>query len=277
MNHNTLAERIRKLQPELERAAAEVLGGRCYVARASTLPKPYSECGRRQLGWAGNCLDLALKQHLPWRGRGGCVVLGDAAVAKHMAALMTGRPGANTGRILENLVAGILGHELGHVVRSGWTFPELPPEAELSIKPAVETWAREVHPAANTTRVPWQGHDGAWLRTAQHAAARIGRRLGLAAVPVLATEAYNLSAGRRYAARLADELDQLAGVKLADVAETSPPRAFVELWTSDVRRWYQRLGEPSREQTEALVTGVTLFGGMNDGREETSRPTECAA
>ncbi|MDY0165824.1 MAG: hypothetical protein RBS80_04725 [Thermoguttaceae bacterium] len=278
MNRNTLAKRIGKLRPELERAAAGLLGDRCYVALASTLPSPYSALGRRHLAWTGNCLDVALRRHLrPWRGRGGCIMLGDVALSETVAETAAGRPGANTGRILESLLADVLGHELGHVVRSGWTFHDLPQDAELSIKPAVEAWARAVHPAARETAVPWSYHDGQWIRLAQHAAARIGRLLGLAAMASLELENYGLSAGWRYAAALAGEPDRLVGMKLRELAETSPPEAFARLWRADIRRWYCGLAKPTGEQTEALMQGLHLFGGVNDGLEETSRRTRPAA
>lgn len=256
----TMSDIIRRL----ELAAAEMLGGRVYVALASRLPEPWRSVGRRCLGLSGNALDLALQPYLQWQGRGPAILVGDEAISEYVAALAGGRPGANHGRLLRPEIAGVIAHELGHIVEQQWTFDALPGAAAAFVAAASSAWAEADHPPAVETPVPWQDHGGPWLRLALHAAYRLAQPLGLHSPPSIETQPYGLSAGWRYAAALDDEPDRLAGLALAglalaDVAETSPPEAFRRLWQADVRRWFAALPDPSEAQVTALIAGLSVF------------------
>ena len=88
---------------------------------------------------------------------------------------------------------------------------------------------------------------------------------------------FGLSRLYLYEAALSDEPARLAHKPLAEILETSPPRAFAELWRSDLRRWFKGLANPTDFQAAEFVRGVSLFdppGDRHNTEEDSSNGSD---
>lgn len=83
---------------------------------------------------------------------------------------------------------------------------------------------------------PWQGHDGKYLRLLSHIVWRLQHQCDWPGelADCYDAELYLLSPAEDYAVALGDEPERLAGLSLAEVAETPWPNAYKEFAEADL-------------------------------------------
>ncbi|NLF07809.1 MAG: hypothetical protein GX594_07485 [Pirellulaceae bacterium] len=245
------------LRIQLEAACRRIYPERTvYIVLASEAPRDFicptagAYCARH--------LDLTLRECLAdrWTGRGAAMLLNDRAIWR----CVRGRCGRRW-NLLRNELAAACVHELSHVVSR----PVIQSETEtnpIEARPTSE-YLRQFCATPITereARVRWAGHDAGFIRTAEHVGCRMQRQLDFRLQPpYINTEDYGLSSAWQYHAALADEPSRLADLPLTELSVIAPPAAFVELWRSDVRKWFTSISDPTTPQTAAMLCGMKIF------------------
>ncbi len=253
------------LRTEIERACREILPARpIYVAFESEAPADLI-CPDA-LAYCARHLDVALRDTIGdrWEGHGPAILINDRAAWRYVK--QSGRMGRAFFHWRFEIVATLI-HELAHIALR----PNLPteldndPDRAVRMTQVLRSVVAEPDTPAISKPCPWAGHDGQFVRVAQH----IGHRLRAAldfwqSTDCLHLDAYGLSAEWRYQSALGNEPERLAGVPLTELATIAPPEKFIDLWRSDVRAWWLALQSPSDLQSVAMMQGLELFSKITN-------------
>lgn len=229
--HDRLQNMAREIAP------ADLEGLPFYVADLSDLPADQRPADL--LGVTSPVHDVAHKPGLGerWAGRGPAVSI--AAARLYAGALQDAAGNESFAcELVEGRAIAVCCHELAHVL-------EGPFDASLSADELFgvavgDMMRRYAAGDVPPPRVPWQGHDGQWLRMLAHVVYRtealIGHRLPGS---WLSQHDYGLSPLHTYRRALVDEVEAMAGASFAEIRTTRPPASFVRLWRGDVTAWLQ--------------------------------------
>lgn len=250
----------------LRRIAPGDIGGHpLYVLFESELPAKYRPPSY-VWGLHGPCLDLSLRGRLAsegrWRGRGPAVILNDLAIAKE-ASELAGDDADLVAELYNARMVATVTHEAGHMLERPLDLLPPPAEIEQEIQTTAEkaltrTAATTESEADAPSDLPhWAGHDSLFIRSLVHAHARAERIVGrIPGSLVFPHRRYQLSPLERYRHTLEREIASFDGcLSFCDLRTTRPPTAFVELWKSDLRCWWESTGD----RTEALTAYVAAL------------------
>lgn len=248
---------------QLEKAARAILPERrVYVLFASQLPKQYRPRGC--FGLTGRGLDLVLRDTIgaTWQGRGAVIVLDENQAQCYVRECQPFAPEAITARReLWKAAAHEVGHVAGRLVLPSEIEDDDPGFRDV-VGGALFDFCANPPPIAVACLIPWEGHDGRFIRLLFHAAHRV-RLAASEWIPYCGwfdPRQYGLTSREdQYQTALGDEPERLADVPLTEIASIPPPPTFVETWRSDVRAWFLALPTPSDSQSAALVAGLSLF------------------
>lgn len=242
--------------------APDVAKGPFYVVLRPDLPAEYQGGDGGPLALTSRHLDLMLQPTLErqrrWRGRGPTILLAPAAIA----ADARHRPRPSRRRVFPTVAAGVVLHELAHIVVAGPRDDSEPDPALIQfgrLTLAVDLTGTEAPTNGPGAAIPWRGHEWPFIRIAlrlAHRAAGLGA--DVSATDVFEARDYELSPTHRYVAALGDEPTRLASSPITTISQVPPPAAFVALWQADVRDWMSR-----HEITEELSMTLAACGRRN--------------
>jgi hypothetical protein len=252
MNARRIENVVRQLLPER----------RVYVLFASKLPQQYRPRGC--FGMTGRGLDLVLRDAIgrKWKGRGAVMVLDEDQArwfAREFHPFLLEAIAAP--RELWKAAAHELAHIAGRTILPSEETAEDPGFCEVVDRTLSEFCANSP-PVALVCPVPWEGHDGQFIRLLFHTAHRVRLAAGdwIGFADWFDSQQYGLpSREDQYRAALGDEPERLADVPLSKLPAVPPPTAFAELWAYDVREWWSAIKNPTNQQTAALVRGLEMF------------------
>jgi hypothetical protein len=201
-----------------------------YIVPQSSLPKQAGSA-KHCYGYTTPSLDLYLRDHISgWRGRGPCMVINDIALAQDFAT-----------EDLDYATAKLVLHELAHILDRPVVFAERrdAPAAKIKFEAMVVADAGERPPREELPR--YFGHEFDFIRVCLHLVFR-AQRIGLPIKPaaLCAGFRYGLSHASEYAEALDDEPARCVGMLFREIAATSPPPAFLQLWIQDMVSYEHR-------------------------------------
>jgi hypothetical protein len=211
-------------------AKRDLAGVPLYVVRQSSLPQQAGS-GDHCYSYTTPSLDLYLREHIPhWRSRGPCMVINDVALAEDFAA-----------EDLDYVIAKTVLHELAHILDRPVVFAERKsaPPAKIQFEAMVVADASARPPREDLPR--YFGHESGFIRVAlhlSHRAQRHGEPIKPAAL--CAGYRYGLSHASEYAEALGDEPERCVDMPFREIAATSPPPAFSQLWMQDLVSYENR-------------------------------------
>jgi len=205
------------------------------------------------LGYFHPDADLAFRDWLDfqgrWAGRGVAVYLDDEALHRE-ATELAGDDAELRHALYRDRLVSLAVHEIAHVHEGehGDALPDTPDEAVR-----VRGLLAAACSIRQSKRTPWIQHGPWWIRACLHVAHRVerltGRRVPLSLC--LHTDHYGLSSPWQYSGALADEVEQLAHLPLAEVRQQPMPEQFLELWRADLASYYQANPEKLKPDMEA--------------------------
>lgn len=189
-------------------------------------------------GCTGRNLDIALRGWLEdsgrWRGRHPAIQLDDTHYQNTLKIPdVRGYAWREQLAASEHALAGVAVHELAHIIENGIDRSEVTAsrgEIELAVSRFQAVTAAESIPSLDL-------HTPAWLRVAAHAHHRL-LRAGLGIEPEKIFRGFNGSpplANALFA--LGDELTELAGEPLGELAQHPFPSDYVGLWRFKLNQW----------------------------------------
>ena len=206
-------------------ASRELVDHELYIIRQSEISAEYGTAEGCE-AYTSPCLDLYLREFIPnWRGRGPCLVLNDLAMQADVHP-----------EDLEAVVLGITIHELAHILDRPSLYRTREATEPDHLKFEALVLADEVaQPRPTVAHQPYAGHGASFIRIALHLRHR-ARKQGvlLLANDLCAGPRYGLSSGTCYRAALDDEPAKMAHLTFREIAGIVPPKAFTNLWASDV-------------------------------------------
>jgi hypothetical protein len=163
-------------------------------------------------------------------------------------------------------IAGVTFHELAHCCRGGLYGAEATVDPDLDVSREgffrfVGTPpAKQRNPSPDSV-CPYTHHDGQFVRAALHLGHRAKPHIpGLTFGHIIDGSAYSLSSPEAYAIMLGDEFQTERDNAITNIVRDVPaPPEFVELWKSDVARWYATLPSPSPEQEAAALKAFSCL------------------
>jgi len=216
----------------------------CFASELPTALKPNAAVW----GFTGPVLDIAFADWLRdcrrWRGRGPAIVLNDSAMrADAESYAQDDTELAN--ELFRQRILAIASHELAHVLSAPIDFRPIPAgirqEIETRCKSVTASWVAKDGQHDPEMPPPFKGHEAAFIRTLLHVHHRY-QLLACERLPesqLFSHRAYALSRLGCY--RRAMEAEILGfdrSLTFADLRQCSPPKQFIELWKSDLHRWW---------------------------------------
>jgi hypothetical protein len=206
-----------------------------YIVPQSTLP-PQCGSGNDCYGYFTPSLDLYLRDHIPnFRGRGPCMVINDVALREDY-----------NDEDLDYVTHACVLHELAHILDRPLVYPEpVNVDPQKLIFEALVVAKATGRPAR--VEVPrYYGHEVSFIRIALHLVHR-AQQLGVAISPaaVYASHRYGVSHISEYLDALGNEPTNFADRTIRQIVAEDPPRAFAELWNSDLVAYQQRFSQRS--------------------------------
>jgi hypothetical protein len=241
---------LKPLRDQAAGAVSAMLDVPVVIALGTELPNSFRSGA---VGLSDKSLDVAVKPYLDFDGRRAAVIVDDLVLLQNFAP----RPfhTAIRGEFL-----GTACHEFGHVVSENWIpSPSDPGEMSTGVTARVEKFASVGLGSDNEARrEAWFQHDAPWVRSYLHLCQRLGRALGLPCIPSF-SPCYGLSSAWKYQSALGDEPQRMGHIPLTELHATPPPEAFITLWKSDVRAWFDTVSSPTDAHFTMLKIGMHLF------------------
>jgi hypothetical protein len=205
--------------------APDLQGHPLYIVPIGTLPAEEFGQSAGCLAFTTPYLDLYVKDHVAWRGRGPAMVLSERQIADRVRH--------NQQAFRDEVLATIV-HEAAHWLERKQLYLEaehktperIKTEANITFSGADEVESRPV-PARY-----W--HDDTFIRVCAHLSYR-ATRLGLE-VPLASLacgRAYGQYPAGAYLRALGDEPAQMINESFAEIRATAAPEPFTELWRRD--------------------------------------------
>lgn len=222
-----------------------------YIAFASGL-FPRGAARATLVGCAATNLDLYLRPHLAWEGRGPAMLIDDAIVWQVTTGLAVSLDGSRRAvgsgdhhlvtaslawHLLRAYAAGLVAvamHELAHLVEfaivDGYRWPVPPSESDCLAYRSVEALYTEANDRAASVDDPPSHHGPIFTRIALHLRQRACRAgFGLSAMDVLGAS-FDRAVATAAELALVDEPARMIGCSFGEVLALSPPAAFNALW-----------------------------------------------
>lgn len=212
-------------------------------------------------GCTSSTTDAAYRDRIRhWRGRGVGMVVNFRGIQKYTRETRPFQP-----RFLDHwrlLAADVFMHELSHILERPRLYDEaVEPPRVIRTKQAnlLEHIAAMSAEPTSSPAVIVQ-HPLAFLRNALHVVHRAKQFIPYATIGgVFCGADYGLSSGYSYRDALGSEPQNMEAASFAEIRETKPPAAFVELWRRDVTAWLERIPEPTSFQrfvAEEALKGI---------------------
>lgn len=206
-----------------------------YIVPQSTLP-PQCGSGNDCYGYFTPSLDLYLREHIPnFRGRGPCMVINDVALREDHAD-----------EDLDYVMHACVLHELAHILDWPLVYPEPVNVDPQKLMFEALVVAKATGRPARVEVPRYYGHEASFIRIALHLVYR-AERFGMAISPaaVYASHRYGVSHISEYLDALDEEPANCADKTIRQIVAEDPPRAFSELWNSDLIAYQQRFSPRS--------------------------------
>lgn len=217
---------IRQLRDRLEADVSDIVGVPAYAVFADeTEFKPFGWFVALYHSQMHKWTQDAIGQR--WRGNGPATIIDGRYLAKVNPA------------ILDDTLAGIVIHEMGHAIDGGLHCPDVIDGLKIQFVRtslfADHIATAEDNPNGRTERY---GHEWPWIRATLHLHHRMTARGWNVPLPFAIDQStYGISPAIAYRRALGTELDDLADVPLTEIANVEPPVAFVERYESDLATW----------------------------------------
>ncbi len=214
-----------------------------YFVRTSEANLPPALRVENVRGLTSQFMDIAARPYLKtngrWRGRGPCILLGDALLQAE-AERDGGKGSEFADELFRSRLLAVAVHELGHVLEQPFDPTEHgePSANSKAASAAVSAWTARAADGYKPS-FPWSGHDLHFVRVLCHAVDRAERLLGRRLPDQwLLGRGYGLSLLCLYRGTLEQELSgPMAGESFETIRVTPPPVAFLELWRRDVLQY----------------------------------------
>ena len=252
--------RLRALRDQTERALEVLLGVPSYVCFGFELPREIRP--GHYFAYTRFGMGAVVRQYIGRdRGPGPAVVVDERFLCEYAKAVARGRF-APPRLLAGQLFLGVVAHEYGHVLQTGWRH-----ELALEELPAYIVGAESMaeaqlaQPPAPLTERPWPfAHHGAvFLRGVLHLHYRLRAALGIRFEPSFEADTYSMSSLWRYRSAIGDEPERMVDVPLQEIHGTLPPERFRELWKDDLRKWWLELSPPTEFQTTIMLRALEPF------------------
>lgn len=181
------------------------------------------------LGYTMPTLDVRLRSwledHNSWHGRGVAIFLGDVLLAE--------RHNSDCLYSADEVLAGLICHEVGHIADSGIDRKEITPAVEVHAC-KMESLSDSVSAGELPDLPLWFGHRDTWLRATLHCWYRGSRLMNIPLPTLFDGEFYGLLPPWRFKAALSAEFEPLENVRLTALKLLPAPEKFLSLFPSGV-------------------------------------------